>query len=573
MYRFIKNFALKYWVYYISGLLFLIITNYVSTIIPLKIKSVIDIMANESTFNVVQPFLIDIIWLAITLAVTRTLSRILIFFPGRFVEYNLRNTLYKHLLGLSQSFFKKEKPGDIISRMINDIQSLRATSALGFLHITNTIMIYFLVIYQMVHINLNLTLWVIIPIPIVLLSVGFLVKYLYKAIYECQQKLGYLTNYCIEMFKHIKTIKVTVAEDSITHLFKEKNESYFKKNIQLAKIRSAMFPFIGIIGYIGNVLLLLMGGSLIIKGSLTIGEFVAMASYIGLLAWPTASLAWIINIIQRGKAAWKRIDAILQTESEFQGKTPLNLEKAKSKTLLSVQNLSFQYPNTPKQTLNNINLTINSGEFIGIFGPSGSGKSTLINILAGIEKIPNNSYYLNKKCINSLNIKDVKNHIALVEQLPFLFSTTIKDNIAFTLSKPIDPYIKKACIETDITSFPDQLNTLIGEKGVVLSGGQQSRLALARAYYKSAPILLLDDILSAVDHETESALIKALLENKDPNQTIIFISHRISALTQCNTIHILENGSLTDSGSHNDLLKKNHLYYHTWNYQQMEYQS
>ncbi|MBI60531.1 hypothetical protein CL657_04875 [bacterium] len=569
MVHFIRQYVLKYWLYYSAGFFALIATNYIATIIPLYIQNAVDLLANKESFNLIKPFLIKIIIFASVLAVVRTLSRVLIFFPGRFVEYDLRDRLFSHLLGLSDTFYSKQKIGDLISRMINDVQSLRATAALGFLHIMNTIMIYSFVIYQMLQIHKELTFWVVLPIPIAMAFVGFFVKYMYLYTYQCQQALGDITNFFVEMFTNIKIIKTSVAEAAVVTLFHQKNNDYVKKNIQLARIRAAMFPFIGIIGSIGSFVLLLLGGRLIIRAELTIGEFVAMGTYIGLLAWPTASLAWIINIIQRGKAAWSRLSDILDEVSDFKGE--LSIGSAENIFPIMCKNLSFSYTSTTPNVLNGVNITINKGQTIGFFGSSGSGKSTLVTILSGLKKVADKQLFVGGRCINSLLHFDYQHYVSAVSQNPFLFSASIYDNISFfnTNNDSLDLYAKRACVSDDIQRFPDGYQTLIGEKGVVLSGGQRSRVALARAFYKSSSLLLLDDVVSAVDHDTEQRMIANIMDDKLADQALIMVSHRVSALAGCDCIYVFQDGAIIDSGTHDELIKKDGLYASTWRYQKL----
>ena len=575
MLQFIRRYVVGYWSYYCAGFFALIATNYVATIIPLYIQQAVDLLANKASFDAIRPFLIRIIGFAMLLAVVRTLSRVLIFFPGRFVEYDLRGSLFSHLLGLSDTFYNNQKIGDLISRMINDVQSLRATAALGFLHIINTIMIYSFVIVQMMHIHGGLTFWVVLPIPLAMVFVGFFVKYMYLYTYQCQQALGDITNFFVEMFSNIKVIKTAVAEEAVLALFHQKNDDYVFKNIQLAKIRAAMFPFIGIIGSIGSFVLLLLGGKLIINAGLTVGEFVAMGTYIGLLSWPTASLAWIINIIQRGKAAWSRIADILDETNDFRGQ--LAIDEPDSLFPITCQHLSYAYDDTTEPVLKDINITINKGQVIGFFGPSGSGKSTLINILSGSKKVADDQVMIGGRCLNTLSISEYQYYVSAVSQNPFLFSASIQDNISFFSKhsnqsghgESLRLLTDQACVTDDITRFPDGFHTLIGEKGVVLSGGQRSRVALARAFYKSSSLLLLDDIVSAIDYDTQQQMITNMMTAKLPEQALVMVSHRVSALLACDYIYVFQNGSIIDAGTHNELIQKEGLYAYTWRYQKL----
>jgi ATP-binding cassette subfamily B multidrug efflux pump len=574
MFRFIKQFAFPYWIYYLFGLVALIITNYIATLIPLIVRDIIDyITQGGADFSVIRPLLLSIIGLAVVLMVARSFSRILIFFPGRSMEYDLRKLLFSKLLSLSPKFYRQQKIGDLMSRMINDIQSLRATTAMGYLHISNTSMIYIIVFFQMARINLLLTLIVILPIPIMMLSIQFFVKKMFKHIRACQEYLGDLSNFFVETLSQITLIKSYAAESAIMSQFGKKNTTYFNENLRLAKVRSSMFPFIGIIGNIGQFLLLLVGAGYIIKSTLSIGEFVAMSTYIALLSSPTSSMAWIINIIQRGRSSWARIEEILDTPSDFSGQK--HLTQSSAGYSLELRNFSFSYDSTAiKPVLDNISLTINPGEKIGFFGTTASGKSTLLQILAGLEQVEH--FYVNKEQFSTLDVSDYRKQVSYVGQQAFLFSVSIGENISFLRNNldeqdqaQIELAAKKACVLSDIHQFTQNFDTLVGEKGVILSGGQKSRLALARAFYKPSKLMILDDVLAPVDHETEKAIIHELFTNKPSQQTVILSSHRISALTHCDRIYVLEKGKISCFGSHEDLLQLSELYKNTYDYQQM----
>tara|TARA_A100001015_G_scaffold16268_2_gene19045 strand:- start:4402 stop:6147 length:1746 start_codon:yes stop_codon:yes gene_type:complete len=578
MWVFVKRYTFKYWPYYAVGFLFLIITNYISTLIPLLLKNVLDlILIPSTTFSIIRPTLLAIVFYAVILAFTRTLSRVLIFIAGRRVEFDLRNDLFNTFLTLSDRFFRGEKIGDLISRMINDMQSLRATAALGFLHIINTIMIFSFVCYQMISINLKLTLFMLIPIPLMLLVVKLFVKEFYISIKQTQEVLGDVTHFFVETLTHIKIVKSYVAESKMINIFDPLNDLFFKKSIKQARIRTAIFPFIAIGGSLGQIFLLLIGGQLIIEEKLSIGDFVAMSSYVALLAWPTASLAWIINIIQRGKSSWARISKIFNEKVDFPIESSNGSSQLTSQIIPSVKlnNLSFSYSkngNSTDKVLENISFKIKAGSVLGVFGPSGSGKTTLARILAGTELLDNDKYFINGHCFNTWDVKDFRSQISYVQQEPFLFSVPVSENVDFQETDHDHEKIKAmtdlAVVSADIETFTEQYDTLIGERGVVLSGGQKTRLALSRALFKPHSFLILDDVLSAVDHETEQQLIANLQKDKDVRTTII-ISHRISALTHCDHIIVLDKGRIIDQGNHNELIKKDGLYKFSWQYQKM----
>lgn len=572
MWQFVKTYPSTYWRWYVIGFIALIITTLITTLIPLEIMKIIDLINEQSTWAILKPHIITLVGLAIGLAVVRTLSRILIFTPGRYVEYDLRKQIHAHLLTLPPAFFRENTIGDTMSRMINDIQALRLMSAFGFLHIINTTMIYTLVIVQMVAIHPTLTAWVMLPIPFALLVIRFFVKRLYKYIKASQQQLGSITDFFVESVANMSLIKTYNAEARIIEEMHKDNCTYRDTQINLATIRSTMFPFIATIGSIGQIILLYFGGQQIINGSLTIGELVAFSTYLTLLAWPTAALSWIINIIQRGVASLKRINAILDTAPHPQFNTaPTPSFNAPPK--IQVKNLSFRYPSSKKAVLSDVSFTINPGQRLGIFGPTGSGKTTLANLIALLEPTESNTVFYNDTDVTTMNVNQLRHDVAFVPQKRFLFSAPIKDNVLFSdpalPQQTADEAAHRACVYDDIIAFPKQWGTMVGEKGIMLSGGQQHRLAMARGYASTHHMLILDDVLSSVDHDTEASMIEAMYNHESPPTTVI-IAHRVSALAKCDHIIVLDDGNIIQEGTHEELIKQSGIYQATWQYQQLE---
>ncbi len=572
MWLFIKTYPLKYWHWYLFGVASLVLTTFITTLIPLEIMTIIDAIHQQTEWAILKSSIIKLMLLASVLAIVRTLSRILIFTPGRYVEYDLRKKIHAHLLTLPPSFFRSHTIGDTMSRMINDIQALRLMSAFGLLHIVNTTMIYGLVIFQMMTIHKALTIWVLLPVPFALVIVRLFVKRLYKYIRQSQQQLGTITDFFVESVANIGAIKTYNAEHRILTEMQKENIQYRETQIGLARIRSSMFPFIATIGSIGQIILLYLGGQFVIQGALTIGELVAFSTYLALLAWPTAALSWIINIIQRGLASLTRIQDILTTPSHPQF-TLSSTTNIIAPPHIKISNLNFSYASNESSSLTNISLSIQSGQRLGIFGATGSGKSTLAHLISLIEPAPAGTIFFNDIDVSTTNVQSLRNAIALVPQRRFLFSTSILNNVIFSdPSLPSSQALtaaERACVIDDIRAFPKDWETIVGERGIILSGGQQHRLAMARAYASQHHVLVLDDVLSSVDHNTEKQMINALYSyHKQP--TTIIISHRISALKECDHIIVLDQGSIIAEGSHNMLISTEGPYKATWEYQQME---
>lgn len=572
MWSFIKQYPAKYWRWYLLGIGALVITTWVTTMIPLQIMAIIDAIHQDSSWSQLKSHVGWLVALAVALAMFRTLSRILIFRPGRYVEYDLRRAIHAHLITLPPDFFRHHTTGDIMSRMINDIQSLRLMSAFGLLQVVNTGLIYALVMAQMVAIHATLTMWVLLPIPFAMLAVRLFVKTLHQTIGRSQKQLGAITNFFVESVSNMTLIKTFNAEASIIHEMNQDNVAYRTTQIFLARIRSTMFPFIGIIGSLGQILLLYWGGNAVIDGQITIGQFVAFSTYLTILAWPTAALSWIITIIQRGLVSLKRMNEILSVPAHPQYRLGAPVELTRPPKI-ELRNVSFSYPNTKKPCLNRVSITIEPGQILGIFGPTGSGKTTLANILSTIEPVQSGQVLLNDTDITTMNVVSLRRGVAMVPQNRFLFSATIQENILFSDPEADNAVAsqaaKRACVYDDIQRFPHTWQTLVGEKGVVLSGGQQHRLALSRAYASSHYVLILDDVLSSVDHGTEHKMIQSLYES-DQRPTTVIISHRISALQPCDHVIVLDDGEVVDEGRHDELIQRSGRYQATWQYQELE---
>ncbi len=592
MFSFLKKYPAKYWVWYLFGIFALLTTNAVTAVIPRKIEKAVDLMQKIDTSpDTIWRLVWWIIIFSVVLLIVRTLSRILIFFPGRFVEFDLRNDLFAHLLTLPSKFYRKHKMGDLMSRLMNDIQSLRLMVGFGFLHLLNTAGMYIFIVYQMLQIDTTLTLFVLLPIPIFLLLCASFVTRIYTTISQNQKELGQVTDFIVETFSSIPVLKSFCAELSFERLFEEQNQQYQNSHIHLAKLRSQMFPLVAVMGSVGHLILFGMGGDRVIHGTLSLGQFVAFSAYITILSWPTASMGWLVNVIQRGLSSLERVQEILgerQETKNFNWGKKLSYTRGEEERGVStppsieVRALSFRFPENSANSVNgfllkDISFQIKQGTVLGIFGPTGSGKSVLANLLTRIEEAPAKTLFFNGIPIEEWPLDQFREMTAYVNQNSFLFSEAIAENIAYGRSfheaLPDDARVAlaalSASLESDIEDFPDRYNTLIGERGIILSGGQKSRTALARAFYKTHLFLVLDDILSSLDHRTGKKLIENILKRR-ASLTTILISHRVAALTQCDQILVLEHGRITASGTHLELIEKEGVYRDTYQYQTSE---
>lgn len=576
MLEFIKKYPAKYWRWYLAGTVFLFATNYIMALIPRKVEEAIDLFshgaqAGEEIFNLSM----YVIVLAIILVLVRTLSRILIFYPGRFVEYDIRNDIFAKLITLSGPFYSRHKTGDLMSRAAHDIQNIRLMFGFALLSLANTSVIYAFVLYQMLSIDATLTAYTFIPIPFIFGYIISLVRKYHQAVKHGQEELGRLTDTAVEGLSATTVIKSFRAEDSFADIFDASSQSYKDASLSVARYRSLMFPFLTVIGSIGNFVLFLVGGKMILEGTLTVGEFTAFSAYIALLAWPTAALAYMLSVFQRGLVSLGRIQEVLDEVPEIQDNAQTKHElKLTAAPKIEVRNLSFTYSGTT--ILDKLNFQIEPGTTLGIFGLTGSGKSTLAKLFARILKAPEQTIFWNDVAVEHYPLSVIRGAISYVPQDSFLFSESIAGNIGYSRvstngkgpEQKLVEAAEMACVHEDIHLFPDGFQTLVGEKGIVLSGGQKNRIALARALYKDFRFLILDDVLSAVDHNTEQKLISNI-RKLTAETTSIIISHRVSALTHCDKIIVLENGSITAHGTHETLIKADGIYTDTWRYQKM----
>ena len=580
LWKFIKCYPTRYSKWYLAGILFLLITNLVTALIPRKIEKAIDVVhTGVYDSSILKELLWLIFLLALFLIFVRTASRILIFFPGRFIEFDLRRDLYAHLLRLDDSFYNKNQIGDLMSRVINDIQSLRLLVGFGLLNVMNSLGLFCFVWYQMYQISWYLFLITWLPIPLFFFLSKSLIKVFQEQIIKSQSLMGKLTSLIVEVVGAIPLIRSFSVESNFKNLLSKENDDVFSNQIALAKSRARIFPLLAMMGSFGTSLVFIFGGSMVLNDELSLGKLVAFSNYMILLAWPISSLGWLINVFQRGISAWDRINSIFKSMPKLI--SPKNKMKSSVKELnkkidsIELKGISLWEPKRTKKILNNISFKISRGQFVGFFGQTGSGKTILARVLARLSEFDEGDFIINATSARLIDLDFFHRSISFVPQNSFLFSASISQNVAYSSSdNEIDTERVKwacnvACFEKDVHAFEDGYETIIGQKGVVLSGGQKNRLAYARALYKFHDILILDDVLSAVDFETESKMIKNLIHKVQAPIKIV-ISHRVSILRHCDLIFCLEGGQLVDSGTHLELCSRKGSYMDTWDFQKGE---
>ncbi|MBU3811150.1 MAG: ABC transporter ATP-binding protein/permease [Candidatus Niameybacter stercoravium] len=570
----LKRYVMKYKWFYIFGVLILLLVDYMQLFIPKIIGMVTDgikdgSMASEGIITMVM----TLIGVTLVMALSRIGWRYCIIGSSKKIERDLRADLFEKWVELDAQYFNAHKTGNLMAYATNDLNAIRMMVGPGVITIFDAVIMTFLVIGQMAFdISLPLTLVAIIPMPFIAWGSYYFGKIIKRRFRIKQEAFALLSDKVQEAFSGIKVIKSFVQEYYDLKDFDVIAEDNYDKNLKLAKLSAFLNPLV--IFLVGTSLLISIGygGYLTMVNEITIGEFVAFNQYILMLSWPMQAIAMGINTFAQGSASVKRIDEVLQVQAVVQdeeGAKPL--EQVEGDIKLS--HLNFNFPDNNQQGLIDVNLDIKKGETLAILGRTGSGKSTLVNLLLRIYNAPEGSIYIDGKDIMKTTVQSVREHIAYVPQDNFLFSDTIASNIAFgadhLTKEQIEEAARKADVHGNIMDFPEQYDTVVGERGTTLSGGQKQRVSIARALILDAPILILDDSLSAVDTKTEELILENLKEVRE-GKTNIIIAHRISTVRHADHIVVLEEGRVAEYGNHESLLEMQGIYADMYEKQQLE---
>lgn len=490
---------------------------------------------------------------------------------SRHIEFDLKNEIYKHYQALSQKFYKQNRTGDLMSRISEDVSKVRMYVGPSVMYSVNTLIIFIVVIIQMALISPKLTLYSLIPLPLLSYGVFKISSKIHVKSGLFQQNLATLSSFAQEMFSGIRVIKAYAIEEQKMNEFSKLTKDSNEKAMSLAKTNSLFGPLMILLIGFSNLVVIYVGGMMYINGAIPdIGVIAQFILYINMLTWPVASLGWVSSLVQEAEASQKRINEFLKTEPEIFNQVE---EHTEINGNISFNNVSFIYEDTNIKALENITFNIKSGQTLAILGKTGSGKSSILSLISRLYDVTSGSILIDEKPIQKVNLDDLRNNIGVVPQDAFLFSDSIKNNIKFGNENATDIEVieaaKKAYVHHNIEGFTNKYDTVLGERGITLSGGQKQRISIARALIKNAPILLLDDCLSAVDTETEEAILNNLMEFcKD--KTTILVSHRVSSAKNADFIIILEDGKIIQQGTHNQLLNKEGYYKELYNKQLSE---
>lgn len=558
----VKNFIKEHWWRYAIGIFFLLIVDVIQVYIPRQVGTIIDMIGvDTNTVSEIRLFVIAIVGLALGLALGRFFWRIFIIGSARLFEFTTINKMFKHIINLDQTFYDKWRTGDLMTRFTSDTQMTMRMMGFAVIMFVDTMFMTVITIIAMGNfINWELTFWAILPLPTIAILSLFFGKVIFRRFREVQESTSELSNSTEESLSGIDVIKVFSNQSTMAGLFNKKSKAFYDANIRLIRIWGLMFPLVMFLGASSQLILFLVGGRMVIMNEITLGDFIMTNQYIGMLIWPMMAFGMLVNIIQRGRASLKRIENVLNQQKV------INEPESKHEDFkghYKSENLNFKYPNTDRIVLKNVDFEIEPGDMVAFVGKVGSGKSTLAKILTKIYPVENNSVFLDGKDINDINGKDIRDNVSYVPQDNFLFSMSIRENIAFSnkaLAEEAEKYAKMASVHEDIEEFPSGYETVVGPRGVTLSGGQRQRTTIARALGKKSKMIILDDCLSAVDTETEEAIIKNL-RKEIIDKTIIVISHRLKAVKDAEKIYVFEDGEIVEKGKHQDLLSKQGIYY------------
>ncbi len=579
MHRLWKYLA-RYRLRYALGIICLVATAQLGMRVPFLLKHAIDAIS-PGNLAVVANLALQIALISAVQAVVRTLSRILIFNVGRDVEYDLRNDLFAHLETLSLRFYQRQQTGDLMSRLVNDVTAVRMLLGPGLLNLVNTPVYYFYALGYMLSLDAWLTVAALLPYPLVLLLVKRFSRRMMEETLRVQEGLAALSTQVQENLSGIHVIRSYACEDSESRRFAELNESFRAVSMRLARTRGQMMPIMRAASSLGTLVVLWLGGLEVIRGRISIGDLVAFIAYLNMLAWPTMALGWMLSILQRGRAAMQRLEHIFGQPAEI-------CDPENAQALLRVngdvefRNVTFAYETDDahngaarktKPTLEGVSFRLKAGQKLALVGRTGSGKSTAASLLPRLFDVEEGQILVDGKDIRQFPLRDLRRTVAMVPQEPFLFSTTIRDNIRFGVdeadNEAVTAAARLAAVDDDVKAFPKGYDTMVGERGITLSGGQKQRLTLARALLADPRILVLDDALSSVDTRTESHILGSLA-GLQGTRTSIVIAHRISTIQDADVIVVVDRGQVAESGDHNSLLARNGIYAEMFRQQRLE---
>ena len=585
---YLNKFLLKYRWRLIPGILYTVLANIFTVLLGPVIAKSFDMVAdNISLYELFNGFdrqviiykifgsgllLFGLLVLALSLAkgLFLFLMRQTIILMSRHIEYDIKNEIYDHYQVLSLAFYRRHNTGDLMNRVTEDVSRVRMYLGPGIMYSLNTVILFAMVLYAMLSVNLRLAFFSLLPLPILVMIIFYINNIIHFRSEKIQERLSILSSFVQENFSGIRVIKSYVRENYVRKNFAAESEHYKEHSMALVKVQALFYPTMLLLVGISNVIIIYVGGVEVMKGNISAGNVAEFVVYLNMLTFPVMSLGWVTSLIQRASASQKRINEFLHEQPEI---VSPKVPKENISGKITFDNVSFIYPDTGIQALESVSFTINPGEMVAIIGRTGSGKSTIANLLMRMYDTTGGEVLIDGKPLTQYNLEGYRSQIGFVPQEVFLFSDTIANNIAFSadvLNMPVvEQAAKDAAVYKNIMELEKGFETLIGERGVTLSGGQKQRVSIARAIVKHPQILVFDDCLSAVDTRTEEEILNNL-GNVMKGKTSIIIAHRISTIKNADKILVMDNGQIIEQGNHEYLMQQKGTYFELYEKQLLE---
>ncbi|MEX1382685.1 ABC transporter ATP-binding protein [Lutibacter sp.] len=577
--KYLNKYFLKYKYRLLIGLFITFCSKYLALQIPQLISKSLDASQDYKNglitdLTVVKADLLNNILLIIGAALLSGfftfIMRQTIIVTSRLIEFDLKNEIYQQYQRLSLNFYKKNKTGDLMNRISEDVSKVRMYFGPAIMYSMNMLVLFVVAIVKMYNIDVTLTNYTLLPLPVLSVSIYVLSRIINKRSTVVQQYLSKLTANAQETFSGISILKSYGIEQNAITEFGGLSLTAKEKNINLFKAQALFFPLMILLIGLSNILVIYIGGLRYIAGEITIGVIAEFIMYVNMLTWPVAVVGWVTSIVQQAEASQERINEFLKHEPEIKNLVTI---ASKINGAIEFKDVTFTYDDTNITALKNLSFSLKQGETLAILGNTGSGKSTILNLIARLYDADFGEVLIDGKNIKDINLNDLRQNIGFVPQEAFLFSDTIKNNIKFgdnnASDEKIEQAAKNAYIHHNIIDFNEGYNTYVGERGVTLSGGQKQRISIARALIKDPKILILDDCLSAVDTETEETILNNLYKVSH-NKTTLIVSHRISSVKNADKVIVIENGTIVQQGTHNQLVNKAGYYKELYEQQLLE---